>query len=680
MKTTIKTFIITLASLNIVAGVFDKEEVTMKRFLNHDYAVNVHTNNKEFANKACKAIRTTIGDIFRSKMDNKFVYSNNVECYIETNLDRDELSEKHEYLIDINETDEGQLDLSIANLHPALHDFKSLNWTLRNENSESTLNFISIAAAKIADYEINGQKYKNVLFYQALEQNGGYEIIDDNHFRHKKSNRTLNKEVAYNELIKNENSEERNFYRAGIELGTFLGIGKALYIAGHDSMKEDWDFDNETLEDYKERLFTTKQMRYDDNTIGMNWGHAYAGVLYYHSARNNGFSSKESFLVALAGSSIWEYFGENKEVVSINDQIATSIGGSVIGEVAYQISHMLIGKDSLAAKIVGSIINPIGMLNNWLDDKSFEEYHRNFSGEYGFKDNYERFDIIMGLTYLNNNKLEQTKAMLELGLEAEVINLPVHSLGKVNSVIYDPIFAELSTKAQISKDGIEDWHAITKLVLGGYFKKDISMTDENNKRGYSYFIGPSMRTEYRSRGIDHKDDFFAVVNVLGTTLDVTYMNNDVKMRFVVDVYADYAMVRPYGLSDYKSKGYDLEETMSVLKNRGYYHAFGSTQSAKFDIQYKRWSAGISAINHYFISQSDKELDRHPEKVKNKLDMRDEYTGINAYISYNTSRNFDIVLGLERIMRSGTLKSQIVDDIFKQSTTEDRIYLQVKGRY
>ncbi len=680
MKKTIKTFIITIVSLNIVAGVFDKNEVTMKRFLNHDYVVSINMENKNFTKEACRAVKKTLRDIFKSKDNRSNTHSKNAECLYNSKLKRNELSEKHEYLIELNETDKGLLDIRVSNLQPSEHDFESLSWTLKNENKTSTLNFISIATARIADYEINSEAYKNLLFYQAIKNNNEYNVIDDNQFRHKKTHRTINKEVAFNELINSENSGERNYFRAAIELGTFLGIGKALYIAGHDSMKEDWDFNNETLEDYKERLFTTKQMRYDDNTIGMNWGHAYAGVLYYHSARNNGFSSKESFLVALAGSSIWEYFGENKEVVSINDQIATSVGGSVIGEVAYQISHMLIGKDTLAAKIVGSIISPIGLLNNWLDGKSFDEYHRNFSSEYGFEDNYERFDIITGLTYLNNNKLEQTKAMLELGLEAEVINLPVDSLGKVSSVIYDPIFAELSTKTQISKDGIEDWHAITKLVLGGYFKKNISTTDKNKKQGYSYFIGPSMKTEYRSRGVDHKDDFFAVVNVIGTTLDVTYMNNDVKMRFVVDVYADYAMVRPYAVSDYKIKGYSLEETMSVLKNRGYYHAFGSTQSAKFDIQYKRWSAGISAINHYFISQSDTELDRHPEKVKNKLDMRDEYTGINAYISYNTSRNFDIVLGIERIMRSGTLQSQVVDDIFKQSSTEDRIYLQVKGRY
>ena len=674
----------TLLSLSANADIFTKKEnPSMDRFLNPDYVMSINLKNNELAQEVCNKMSSALSEIFRYPSGDKksFVYPKNSICLYNNRPNIKDLEQKHEYLFNIIENKEtGHIDLTIQNLQASEHDFKTLKWTLKNKEKKSTLNFLEEAAVKIADYEINGEKYKNVVFYQALAKDNSLEPIDDLYFKVKGENRSVSKEVAYDEFVRKEKGVNRNYMRAAVELGTFLGIGKALYIASHEEMKADWDFDNQTLDDYKERLFTTNQMRFDDNSIGMNWGHAYAGVLYYHSARNNGFSSKESFLVALAGSSIWEYFGENKEVVSINDQVATGIGGAIIGEVAFQISHMLASKDSIVAKVISGMINPIGMLNNWLDGKSFSEYHRNFSDEYGFDENYERFDIYMGLTYLNNKKLEQTKEMLELGLEAEVINLPVNNLGKVSSVVYDPLFAELKMNTHISTNAIEDWHAMTKLVLGGYFSKDISQDENGKKQGYSYFIGPSARTDYRSRGEDHQDDFFAVVNVLGTTLDVTYYNSGMKMRFVVDIYADFAMVRPYAMNEYKDQGHDFEGAMSVLKNRGYYYSLGHTASAKLEISGDKWRAGIEAINSKFSSISNPELDRHIDKVTKTLEMEDQYRSISAYVTYSTSSSLTIMAGIERIMREGSISDSSLSDDFTRSTTEDRVYLRVQKNY
>lgn len=60
-------------------------------------------------------------------------------------------------------------------------------------------------------------------------------------------------------------------------------------------------------------------MKFDDNSIGMNWGMPMQVFCITNQLEVMGLGPMN--LVSIAGSSIWEYFGENKQVVSINDQI-----------------------------------------------------------------------------------------------------------------------------------------------------------------------------------------------------------------------------------------------------------------------------------------------------------------------------------------------------------------------
>lgn len=70
----------------------------------------------------------------------------------------------------------------------------------------------------------------------------------------------------------------------------------------------------------------------DNDQSGNNmFLHPYHGNLYYNSARSRGFNYWESAF-ALGGSAMWELFMEN-EYPSINDIIATPIGGLSLGEV-----------------------------------------------------------------------------------------------------------------------------------------------------------------------------------------------------------------------------------------------------------------------------------------------------------------------------------------------------------
>lgn len=72
--------------------------------------------------------------------------------------------------------------------------------------------------------------------------------------------------------------------------------------------------------------------------------HPYGGSVYYGLARSAGLTFWESFLYSSTGSFLWEMGGE-KTAPSINDMIATPIGGSFLGEPLFRMASLLLETD-----------------------------------------------------------------------------------------------------------------------------------------------------------------------------------------------------------------------------------------------------------------------------------------------------------------------------------------------
>ena len=69
--------------------------------------------------------------------------------------------------------------------------------------------------------------------------------------------------------------------------------------------------------------------------------HPYGGSIYYGLARSSGLNFWESFLYSVGGSYVWEIAGETTNP-SINDMIATPIGGTFIGEPFFRMASLLL--------------------------------------------------------------------------------------------------------------------------------------------------------------------------------------------------------------------------------------------------------------------------------------------------------------------------------------------------
>jgi len=80
----------------------------------------------------------------------------------------------------------------------------------------------------------------------------------------------------------------------------------------------------------------------DDDPFQVNqFLHPYQGAMYHSIARSNGLSYWSSMVYTFAGSAMWEIAGETTQP-SANDQIASGIAGSFLGEPLFRISRLLL--------------------------------------------------------------------------------------------------------------------------------------------------------------------------------------------------------------------------------------------------------------------------------------------------------------------------------------------------
>lgn len=129
---------------------------------------------------------------------------------------------------------------------------------------------------------------------------------------------------------------------------------------------------------------------WDNDQMGTNmFLHPYHGSLYYNAARSNGYNFWESGAFALGGSAMWELFLEN-EYPSINDIIATPIGGLALGEVFYRSSDLILddratGKQRFGREAAAFLISPTRGLTRIINGDAWRK--RSTSGrQFGIAD------------------------------------------------------------------------------------------------------------------------------------------------------------------------------------------------------------------------------------------------------------------------------------------------------
>jgi Domain of unknown function (DUF3943) len=194
---------------------------------------------------------------------------------------------------------------------------------------------------------------------------------------------------------------EKNFVRAAVEV-----VGLNLLVWSYDRYIREGGGEGFriSLNSWKENL--TNGFEWDDNNFGTNqFAHPYHGSLYFNAARSNGYSFWESVPFVFAGSYGWEFFGETHHP-SMNDWIATSVGGTGMGEMLHRFSAMIRdnrakGSERTWREIGGFVVNPVGGLNRLIDGDA-SRYHANSAERFAL--NY-RSQVDVGVRQTGDYKL-----------------------------------------------------------------------------------------------------------------------------------------------------------------------------------------------------------------------------------------------------------------------------------
>ena len=156
----------------------------------------------------------------------------------------------------------------------------------------------------------------------------------------------------------------------------------ALEIPGFEALLNRYDHRFVKPDVYKVSLSSIKfnlthRWVIDDDQFATNqFFHPYQGTVYHGFARSAGLNYWEAFGYAFAGSFLWEIAGETTRP-SINDQIATGIGGTFFGEPLFRMSSLLLerggGHPGFWRESGMAIASPTMAFNRWLFGDRFDD-------------------------------------------------------------------------------------------------------------------------------------------------------------------------------------------------------------------------------------------------------------------------------------------------------------------
>jgi hypothetical protein len=145
----------------------------------------------------------------------------------------------------------------------------------------------------------------------------------------------------------------------------------ALEVIGFELLLNGINRNSGNGADYKSNLSTIRHNLHsswvtDTDPFKTNQlGHPYQGSMYHGFARSAGLSYWESSAYTFLGSALWEIAGENTPP-SRNDQVATGIGGSFLGEVLFRLSNLVLEHDNIPPlwrEVGAAVVSPSTGLN-----------------------------------------------------------------------------------------------------------------------------------------------------------------------------------------------------------------------------------------------------------------------------------------------------------------------------
>ncbi len=169
----------------------------------------------------------------------------------------------------------------------------------------------------------------------------------------------------------NQALPEKRYWLAA---GEVVGIDIGVWAFNRYLTKTGWsEISIQTIKDNIKTGFVWDR----DGYLMNQFAHPYNGAAYFNAARSNGLNFWESSLYSLGGSAIWEIAMEN-EPPSYNDIVNTPVTGTILGEISFRVSNLIIdesayGFERVLREFSAFAVDPVYGLNRLFQGAMWRE-------------------------------------------------------------------------------------------------------------------------------------------------------------------------------------------------------------------------------------------------------------------------------------------------------------------
>jgi len=433
---------------------------------------------------------------------------------------------------------------------------------------------------------------------------------------------------------------QKNYLRAVLELGALTTVGVAWYAV---DVRRGQDVG------YRWQIFQKKlsgsAIGHDDNAFGTNFrGHGLGGNVYYGSARSNHLSIAESFGFAIAGSVLWEYFGEISEVVSVNDLIVTPFTGIGLGEPLTQFSAFFDRQPPTALnRTLGTAFGPLKTVNDALDGAKLSRTSSR-------RNDWHLFSVTASVAYTRSEFRMPASSLgyhtdYRLEFSERLARLPDYDApGRHARWFSDANLSGMSLGVAFGAQGLRDFAFGADFVPFGYYQRDVRGAAED-LRGSGWVLGFQMGYRYlvhdfAARGATGLDRT-AFVAPAGALFEVDVELGDVSLSSRLAVAGIYGGVHPLASETY---GPDRAALHSVLRQFDYYFGAGAQLESSLGLRVFRLDSKLRLLGRSFSC-----VDEHAT-----LPIGDTWRQLRWDVGYRIQPGWSLRLYSDELVRTGRL--------------------------
>jgi len=425
--------------------------------------------------------------------------------------------------------------------------------------------------------------------------------------------------------------QEAHYFRAALEQLGLLSLGLAHYYLQRDVNSQDWDlaYDWNAL---RSKLDGTGYAL-DTNYFETNYlTHPGAGMLYYLTARGNRLNVLESLFYAVSASTMWEYLGEFRERVSVNDAIITPLSGFVLGETTFQLGAFFDRScDTGVNRWLGTVFAPFKTLHDAIDGA--KPARARDCDRFGLERVGARRLVLSAGQALVFELHRGGGPVTELRLAGSAALIHLYTYGRPGRGVRqfsDGNISRIELSGALTTSRWTDLRAWARIVPVGLHYRNLRVSGTRGLVGHETIVGLGAATEYHVHRYTRSEpragyDRWFTIEVPAAFLHWTWRDGSRRIEAELDAGLAFGGVDTLALSAYLEAG-DPERLSTVTREHGYNHAVGLSLSPRVRFVWPRFEIGteVRSTRVYGIDA----LDRFPAP-------HDRYTGTELRRSSRT---------------------------------------------